>query len=88
MPFINFEIVNAKNIKMEFKKQLKYGISIHWGFNLFFFFNRVCEQNQGNKIKDSGEAWFWPVYWCSPLNAIWNENSARLFFYLELKHKI
>ena len=29
MPFMNFKIVNAKKIKMEFKKLLKYGISIH-----------------------------------------------------------
>ena len=29
MPFMNFKIVNAKNKKMEFKKLLKYGISIH-----------------------------------------------------------
>ena len=28
MPFMNFKIVNAKNIWMEFKKLLKYGISI------------------------------------------------------------
>ena len=33
MPFMNFKIVNAKNKKMEFKKLLKYSISIHWGFN-------------------------------------------------------
>ena len=33
MPFTNFKIVNAKNKKMEFKKLLKYSISIHWGFN-------------------------------------------------------
>ena len=34
MPFMNFRIVNAKNLKMEFKeKLLKYGISIHWDFN-------------------------------------------------------
>ena len=34
MPFMNFKIVNAKNLKMEFKeKLLKYGISIHWDFN-------------------------------------------------------
>ena len=30
---MNFKIVNAKNIKMGFKKLLKYGISIHRGFN-------------------------------------------------------
>ena len=29
MPFMNFKIVNAKNKKMEFKKLLKYSISIH-----------------------------------------------------------
>ena len=30
MPFMNFKIVNAKNLKMEFKeKLLKYDISIH-----------------------------------------------------------
>ena len=29
MPFINFKVVNVKNIKMQFKKLLKYGISIH-----------------------------------------------------------
>ena len=29
MPYMNFEIVHAKNITMEFKKLLKYGISIH-----------------------------------------------------------
>ena len=28
MPFMNFKIVNAKNIWMEFKKLLKYGISM------------------------------------------------------------
>ena len=33
MPFMNFIILNAKNIEMEFKKLLKYGITIHWGFN-------------------------------------------------------
>ena len=30
---MNFKIVNVKNVKMEFKKLLKYGTSIHWGFN-------------------------------------------------------
>ena len=29
MPFMKFKIVNAKNLKMELKKLLKYGISIH-----------------------------------------------------------
>ena len=29
MPFMNFKIVNAKNLKIEFEKLLKYGISIH-----------------------------------------------------------
>ena len=30
MPFMNFKIVNVKNLKMELKKKLlKYGISIH-----------------------------------------------------------
>ena len=29
MPFMNFKIVNAKNLKVEFEKLLKYGISIH-----------------------------------------------------------
>ena len=29
MPFMNSEIVNAKNLKIEFKKTTKYGISIH-----------------------------------------------------------
>ena len=30
MPFINFKIINAKKLKMEFlKKLLRYGISIH-----------------------------------------------------------
>ena len=33
MPLMNFEIINAKNIKMKFKKLLKYSISLHWGFN-------------------------------------------------------
>ena len=34
MPFMNFKIVNAKNLKMEFKKKLlKYGISIHRDFD-------------------------------------------------------
>ena len=30
---MKFKIVNAKKIKIEFKKLLKYGIPIHWGFN-------------------------------------------------------
>ena len=29
MPFMNFKIVNAKNMEMELKKLLKYGITIH-----------------------------------------------------------
>ena len=29
MPFMNFKIINAKNLKMESKRLLKYGISIH-----------------------------------------------------------
>ena len=29
MPFMNFKIVNAKNLKMNLKKLLKYGISIY-----------------------------------------------------------
>ena len=30
MPFMNFKILNAKNLKIEFKKKLlKYGIPIH-----------------------------------------------------------
>ena len=33
MPFINFKIENAKKIKMEFKKLLKYCIPIHWDLN-------------------------------------------------------
>ena len=27
---MNFKIVNVKNSKMEFKKQLKYGLSTQW----------------------------------------------------------
>ena len=31
MPFMNFKILNAKNLKIELKKKLlKYGIPIHW----------------------------------------------------------
>ena len=33
MPFMNFKMEDAKNLKMELKKQLIYGISIHWDFN-------------------------------------------------------
>ena len=33
MPFMNFKIVNAKNLKMELKELLKYVISIHWDYN-------------------------------------------------------
>ena len=29
MPFMNYKIVNAKNLEIELKKPLKYGISIH-----------------------------------------------------------
>ena len=29
MPFKNFKIENAKNLKIEFKKLLRYSISIH-----------------------------------------------------------
>ena len=29
MPFMNFKIENAKNLKMEFKKILRFSISIH-----------------------------------------------------------
>ena len=29
MPFMNFKILNAKNLQIEFEKLLKYGISIH-----------------------------------------------------------
>ena len=29
MPFMNYKMVNAKNLKMELKKLPKYGISIH-----------------------------------------------------------
>ena len=33
MPSMKFKIVNANNLKIELKKLLKYGISIHWDFN-------------------------------------------------------
>ena len=33
MPFMKFKIVNANILKIELKKLLKYGISIHWDFN-------------------------------------------------------
>ena len=33
MPFMNFKMVNAKNLMIEFKKILNYGISIHRDFN-------------------------------------------------------
>ena len=33
MPFLNFKIVNAKNLKLNLKKLLKYGISVQWNFN-------------------------------------------------------
>ena len=33
MPFMNFKMVDAKNLKMELKKLLIYGISIYWDFN-------------------------------------------------------
>ena len=60
MPFMNFKIVNAKNKKMEFKKLLKYSISLHWGFNHSLSHRDIKQgfwKNQGNKIKDSGEAY-------------------------------
>ena len=30
---MNFNTGNAKNLKIEFKKLLKYDISVYWGFN-------------------------------------------------------
>ena len=33
MPFMNFKIVNTKKKRKNLKKLLKYGISIHQGFN-------------------------------------------------------
>ena len=33
MPFMNFKILNAKNLEMELKILLKYGIFIHGDFN-------------------------------------------------------
>ena len=51
MPFMNFEIVNAKNKKMEVIKLLKQSISTQ-RYKIGFL-----KKNQGNKIKDSGEAY-------------------------------
>ena len=53
---MNFKIVNAKNKKMEFKKLIKYSISIN------YIKNRVSGKNQGNEIKDSGEAYDFSLF--------------------------
>ena len=67
MPVKNFKIANAKNLTMELKKKklLNWGISIHWDFTFTFVagtqrYKRTLwkkKRNQGNKIKDSGEAY-------------------------------
>ena len=49
---MNFEIVNAKNLKMEFKKNAKI-----WHMAYGRDIKRLCEKDQDNKTKDSGGAY-------------------------------
>ena len=57
---MNFEIVNAKNLKDGiFEKLVKYGISLRFQSlaSIQRYKRGFVGKKQGNKIKDSGEAY-------------------------------
>ena len=61
MPFMNFKIVNAKNLKMEFKKTTKIWHMYSLRFSSLGATQRYkrsfVKKNQGNQTKESGVAY-------------------------------